>query len=239
MDISMKGRIHSYQSMGTLDGPGVRFVVFLQGCQLRCGYCHNPDTWKMGEGTEAEPEEVLRRALRYRNYFGRLGGITVSGGEALLQAEFVSELFTLCRQEGIHTTLDTSGSVWNEQVERLLDLTDLVMLDIKMTDEESYKKYIGCSLKQVLDFLGRLQAREVYTWIRQVIVPGVNDTVENIERLNRLTAGYTCVKKVELLPFRKLCKEKYERLEIPFPFDVYPEATAKQVAKLQTAVLLP
>lgn len=235
----MKGRIHSYQSMGTLDGPGVRFVVFMQGCKLRCGYCHNPDTWKMGEGLEVSPEEVLERALRYKNYFGTEGGITVSGGEALLQAEFVAELFILCRESGIHTALDTSGSVWNEEVKRLLHVTDLVLLDIKMTDEEGYQKYIGCSLKEVLFFLDELQSRKIDTWVRQVIVPGLNDRSENIERLNGLIAGHTCVKKVELLPFRKLCKEKYERMELPFPFDRYPEGTAKQVSELQKRVVLP
>lgn len=235
----MKGRIHSYQSMGTLDGPGVRFVVFLQGCKLRCGYCHNPDTWKIGEGSEISAEEVLKKALRYRNYFGPEGGITVSGGEALLQAEFVAELFALCRKEGIHTALDTSGSVWNQQVNQLLEVTDLVLLDIKMTEEESYQKYIGCTLKEVLAFLGELQNRKIDTWVRQVIVPGVNDTAENIGRLNQLIAGYTCVKKVELLPFRKLCQEKYDRLGLSFPFDQYPEATAKQTAQLQDLVILP
>lgn len=234
----MKGRIHSYQSMGTLDGPGVRFVVFMQGCRLRCGYCHNPDTWKMGEGAEVSPEEVFQRVLRYRNYFGTEGGVTVSGGEALLQADFVAELFALCREAGVHTALDTSGSVWNDGAKRLLDMTDLVLLDIKMTDEEAYSKYIGCSLKEVLAFLDELQSCQISTWVRQVIVPGVNDTAENIERLNGLIAGHSCVQKVELLPFRKLCKEKYERMGIDFPFDKYPEATAKQVSELQKLVVL-
>lgn len=235
----MKGRIHSYQSMGTLDGPGVRFVVFMQGCKLRCGYCHNPDTWKMAEGVEVSPEEVLERVLRYKNYFGPEGGITVSGGEALLQAEFVAELFILCREAGIHTALDTSGSVWNERVRRLLSVTDLALLDIKMTDEEGYQKYIGCSLKAVLSFLDELEGRKIDTWVRQVIVPGLNDRSENIWRLNELIAGHTCVKKVELLPFRKLCKEKYERMGLAFPFDRYPEGTAKQVSELQKRVILP
>lgn len=219
------GYIHSFQSMGTLDGPGVRFLVFMQGCPLRCGYCHNPDTWdKEAYSITASPEEVLAKVLRYRNYFGADGGITVSGGEALMQAEFVRVLFELCREEGIHTCLDTSGCIWNEEVEKLLDVTDLVLLDVKMTTEEDYRTYTKGSLKQTLFFLGELERKKIPTWIRHVVVPGFNDDREDLERVKLLVDGYTCVRKIDMLPFRKLCKEKYERLGIEFPFDKYEEA---------------
>lgn len=131
----MKGRIHSYQTMGTLDGPGVRFVVFMQGCNIRCAYCHNPDTWELTGGQEIEADALFQKILRYKAYFGKEGGVTVSGGEAILQPEFVRELFCLCHKAGIHTALDTSGNLLNEPIKQLLDVTDLVLLDIKMTSE--------------------------------------------------------------------------------------------------------
>lgn len=221
----MEGYIHSFQSMGTLDGPGVRFLVFMQGCPLRCGYCHNPDTWDPAAyQIKAEPSEVLKRVLRYRNYYGEEGGITVSGGEALLQAAFVKELFALCKGEGIHTCLDTSGCIWNEQIEALLRVTDLVLLDVKMTNEADYREYTKGSLKQTLFFLEQLDKRHIPVWIRHVVVKGLNDDALDAKRLQQLLVPYTCVKKVDLLPFRKICKEKYEKLGIPFPFDCYEEA---------------
>lgn len=233
----MIGRIHSYQTLGTLDGPGVRFLVFLKGCHLHCGYCHNPDTWS-GEEILAQPEEVLAKILRYRTYFGENGGVTVSGGEPLLQAEFVRELFFLCKANGLHTALDTSGSLWDDSIADLLCVTDLVLLDLKMTTEEAYQRHIGCSLAMPLHFLKELEARRIPCWIRQVIVPGVNDTEENIDRLNTLLNGKSCIQRVELLPFRKLCKEKYDRLQLKFPFDCYPEATAEEISHL-TKLLSP
>ena len=143
---NIKGYIHSIQSLGTLDGPGVRFVVFLQGCNLRCKCCHNPDTWECGVGKEYTPEEIVSRALRFREYFGRDGGITVSGGEPLLQADFVRTVFELCHNEGINTCLDTSGSILTDKVKSLLSVTDRVLLDVKYTNDEDYLKNVGCSI---------------------------------------------------------------------------------------------
>lgn len=228
----MNGYIHSYQSMGTLDGPGIRFLVFLQGCPLRCGYCHNPDTWhKEDFKIEASPREVLDKALRYRSYFGETGGITLSGGEALLQAKFAKELFTLCREQGIHTCLDTSGCIVNDEVRALLEVTDLVLLDLKMTTEEDYRQYANGSLEAVLKFLHLLEGRRKPAWIRQVIVPGFNDTPAAAAVLRSLLEGFSCIEKVEFLPFRKLCIEKYRKLSLPFPFEQYREGTAADIEK--------
>ena len=222
----MPGRIHSIQTLGTVDGPGVRFLVFMQGCPLRCSFCHNPDTWDTAGGREISAEELCQRALRYRAYFGDEGGITVSGGEPLLQAEFVRELFTLCKKAGLHTALDTSGCIWNAEVEKLLSVTDLVLLDHKMPDDTRYRTHISCGIHTTERFLDELNARGIDTWLRRVIVTGVNDTVEDNRALFALQGTHPCVKKIELLPFHKLCYTKYEQLGIPFPFGDKP-ATAK------------
>ena len=183
----MQGRIHSFQSLGTVDGPGVRAVVFMQGCPLRCACCHNPDTWDLGGGKIVSAEEIFRKIQRLRAYFGKDGGVTVSGGEPLLQADFVAELFSLCRADGISCALDTSGCVYNESVERLLSLTDLVLLDYKYTNDTDYKKYTGMSMQTAEDFLARLDALGKRVWIRQVIIPTLNDIEESVRRLYALS----------------------------------------------------
>ena len=228
----MIGRVHSIQTMGTVDGPGVRFVVFLQGCNLRCDYCHNPDTWAH-DGAEQliESAELAQRANRYRTYYGKTPGITVSGGEALCQQEFVIELFRECKKIGFHTALDTAGSITPKQ--ELLALTDLCLLDIKYTSEADYQKYTGGSLTQTLQFLQQLQNANVDTVIRQVIVPGRNDTIEAMNSLRGLIKDYDCVTKVELLPFRKLCIEKYDALGIAFPLRDTEQASQETVNNLQ------
>lgn len=227
------GHIHSIQTLGTLDGPGVRCVVFMQGCPLRCKYCHNPDTWDFSAGTEIGAREVLQKILRCKAYFGKDGGVTVSGGEALAQPEFVAELFALCRENGVHTALDTSGCVLNEQVLRLLNFCDLCLLDIKACGEEEYRRLCGGSLKKTLAFLRVLEEKGIPVWIRQVTVPGLNDTPEDMARLKKLLSPYRCIEKIELLPFRKLCTEKYEKLGVPFPLGSVPEAQDGAVAALQ------
>lgn len=225
----MAGRIHSIQTLGTVDGPGVRFLVFMQGCPLRCAYCHNPDTWDAHGGKEMDAAEIVKKATRYRAYFGKEGGITVSGGEPLLQARFVAELFSLCKKEGLHTALDTSGCIWNDEVEKLLDVTDLVLLDHKMPDDARYRAHIGCGIAAPERFLDELNARKIPTWLRRVIVTGVNDTVEDNRALFALKNTHPCVKKIELLPFHKICYTKYEEMGIPFPFGDKPATTAAQI----------
>ena len=232
----MIGRINSIQTLGTVDGPGVRFVLFMQGCPLRCAYCHNPDTWDLAGGEEVSAEEIFKKVKRYREYFGKDGGITASGGEPTAQADFVRELFTLCKAEGIHTALDTSGCIWNDKVERLLEVTDLCLLDYKMCNADDYENYTRCKKESVDSFLSELQKRSIDTWLRQVIVKGINDSAESVKYLYDVADSYHCVKKVELLKFRKLCAPKYENLGIEFPFGDKPETTAEDISALALAI---
>lgn len=227
------GRIHSIQSLGALDGPGVRFVLFMQGCNLRCGCCHNPDTWNMSEGKCVSAEAIVEKAKRYKEYFGAEGGITVSGGEPLLQADFVRELFELCHKEGINTCLDTSGSIMNDSVKALLDVTDRVLLDIKYTDEQHYREHVGCSMTPVIEFLDYLNGKNIPTTVRQVIIPTLNDDEENIRRLSDIVSARVCVDKTELLPFKKMCSLKYDKLGIVFPHGQLPEPTGAKMRELE------
>ena len=231
-----KGRIHSLQSMGTIDGPGVRFVVFTQGCNLRCGCCHNPDTWDAHEGKEYTAGEILDRVLRCREYFGKDGGITVSGGEPLLQAEFTAALFKLCHSEGINTCLDTSGSILNESAKALLEETDRVLLDVKYTQNELYAKHVGCELGKPLEFLDYLNTKNIPTTLRQVIIPSLNDGEENAHALKALAQSHPCVDKVELLPFKKICQVKYDSMGLDFPFADLPTPTAELMDRLKRVV---
>ena len=233
----MTGLIHSFQSLGAIDGPGIRFVVFMQGCNLRCGCCHNPDTWKLAEGKVYSAEDIVKRASRYKEYFGTDGGITVSGGEPLMQSDFVREIFELCHNEGINTCLDTSGSIMNDDVKALLKETDRVLLDIKYTCDEFYQKHAGCKLQTVLDFLDYLDKEKIPVTLRQVIIPTLNDNAENILALKDIAKNYPCVDKTELLPFRKICQIKYDKLGIPFPFAHIPEPTADAMTNLNKILI--
>ncbi len=229
----MTGRIHSFQSLGTVDGPGVRFVVFMQGCNLRCGCCHNPDTWEIADGTECTHEEIIEKVLRCKSYFGKEGGITVSGGEPLLQAAFVTELFMLCHENGINTCLDTSGSILSDKIKELLKHTDRVLLDVKYTTEDDYKNYVCGSLKTTIEFLDYVNEQGIKTTLRQVIIPTLNDNSENITRLKEIKNTHSCVDKCELLPFKKICKVKYDNMGMPFPFEKYSTPTKEQMQELE------
>mgnify|MGYP000475277514 CR=1 FL=1 len=220
----MTGRINALQSLGTLDGPGVRFVAFLQGCPLRCACCHNPETWERDGGEDYTPEELLSKVLRYRGYFGENGGVT------LLQRDFAAAFLRLCRENGIGTCLDTSGCLPGGEV---LEYTDYCLLDIKYTNDADYRRFVGCGMDAPLRFLKELDARKVPTRLRQVIIPTVNDTKESVHALVAVAAAHPCVQETELLPFRKLCREKYERRGIAFPFADLPEPTAEKMEQLK------
>ncbi len=233
MNTSVIGRIHSIQTLGTLDGPGVRFVVFMQGCNLRCKCCHNPDTWSMTDGKTYTAQQIVEKAERYREYFGKEGGITFSGGEPLLQADFVREVFALCHERCINTCLDTSGSILNEEVKALYMLTDRVLLDIKYTSEELYIENVGCSIKKPMETLAFLDKMHIPVTLRQVIIPTINDNAENIKKLNKIVKEHCCVDIIELLPFKKLCQMKYDKIGIEFPFAHLPEPSIELINELK------
>ncbi len=218
------GRVHSFQSLGTVDGPGVRSVIFMQGCPLRCACCHNPDTWDFSGGEEKSADELVQRVLRFKSYYGENGGVTVSGGEPLMQSEFLIELFQKLKKNGIHTSLDTSGCVLNENVKKVLEYTDLVLLDFKYTNAEDYLEYTGMDMERAQGFLEYLESINKPTWLRFVVIPSLNDSEESIKSLFDLKEKYSCIEKIELLPFRKLCLEKYENMGIPFPLKNTTEA---------------
>lgn len=232
----MTGRIHSIQSLAASDGPGVRFAVFMQGCHLRCGCCHNPDTWQISGGKESTAEEIIKKAVRYKEYFGKDGGITVSGGEPLLQADFVKEVFELAHNEGINTCLDTSGSIMNDKIKKLLAVTDRVLLDIKYTDNALYLEHVGCEIEPVLEFLGYLNENNIPVTLRQVIIPSLNDNEENILKLKEIADKHSCVDKIELLPFRKMCQIKYDNLGTEFPFAHISEPKAEKMQALEKLI---
>lgn len=213
----VKGRIHSLESFGTVDGPGLRFVIFLQGCPLRCLYCHNPDTWDVHVPApyEMTAPELLQEVLKYKNYI-RQGGVTVTGGEPLLQAAFLKEFFRLCKEEGLHTVLDTSGYIYSPQALEVLTYTDLVLLDIKAIDPGQYKTLTGVKLNNTLKFLDYLEEHRIDTWIRHVIVPGLTDDDEQLEKLAHYLTPYAVVKKVELISYHTMGAHKYEQLGINY-----------------------
>lgn len=231
----MTGKVHSFQSLGTVDGPGIRFVAFLMGCPLRCACCHNPDLWGDG-GKEYSAEQVVESAQKYRDYFGEKGGITLSGGEPLMQAEFCENVFRLAKEKGINTCLDTSGYVLNEKVKKLLTVTDRVLLDIKYLTEEKYQKYVGCSFYKVKEFLEYLNEQQIPTTVRQVIIPGLNDFEEDVKALKEFVKDYYCVDKTELLPLKKICQVKYDNLGIAFPLKDTPTPTKEQMEKLNKII---
>nr|Q46267.1 RecName: Full=Pyruvate formate-lyase-activating enzyme; Short=PFL-activating enzyme; AltName: Full=Formate-C-acetyltransferase-activating enzyme [Clostridium pasteurianum]CAA63749.1 pyruvate-formate-lyase-activating enzyme [Clostridium pasteurianum] len=210
------GRIHSIESMGLVDGPGIRTVVFFQGCGLRCSYCHNPDTWNMAGGKELTAEELLKKLLRFKPYFDRSGGgVTFSGGEVLLQPEFLIDILKLCKEQGIHTAIDTAGYGYGNY-EEILKHTDLVLLDIKHVDDDGYKCITGKGKRGFDDFLKAVENIGVKVWIRHVIVPTLTDSKENIRKLANIIKNIRNVEKVELLPYHTLGINKYEKLNLDY-----------------------
>lgn len=219
----MNGRIHSIETCGTVDGPGLRYVIFTQGCLLRCQFCHNPDTWKLNKGKEMSVEEVIHDIKTYLPFFQASGGgVTVSGGEPLLQLEFLIELFKECKKLGIHTTIDSSGGCFSrspqfmEKLEELLPLTDLVLLDIKEIDPVKHKDLTGLSNDHILDFAQYLAEKKVPVWIRHVLVPTISDNDEDLTKLSEFIKTLNNVEKIEVLPYHKLGIYKWESLGLEY-----------------------
>ena len=228
----IQAAISQFQSMGTLDGPGLRYVVFMQGCPLRCIYCHNPETWA-AEGQRYSVQEVMDKILRCKAYIVKGGGVTFSGGEPLLQWNFVKEVFRRLHAEGIHTALDTSGIGDLDGAKELLEWTDLVICDLKFSNEVHYKRYTNGDMRQVLAFLKLTEQMNVPLWIRHVVVPGLTSGADNIERIGQLARRFSNLEKIELLPFRKMCTSKYEMLGIPFPLADTEECSTEMLKALQ------
>lgn len=227
------GNVNSVESMGLVDGPGIRFVVFMQGCFLRCAYCHNPETWNLnGTAEKYTPEKLVNKILRYKNYFGTDGGVTFSGGEPLLQPEFLIECLKLLKKNGIHTALDTSGVGYGDY-NKILDLVDLVILDVKACDETAYKNLTGLEMTKFNKFVEVLNTKPCKVWIRQVIVPNLNDTKENIKNLKKFVKNIKNVKKIELLPYKTMGVHKYEELKIPYKLATVPEMDEEKLSKLE------
>lgn len=239
----MTGKIHSFESFGAADGPGVRFIVFLHGCPLRCVYCHNPDTWaNENPAMEFSPEEVLKRALRYRDYWGEKGGITLSGGEPLLQAEFAAELFELAHAEGVTTCLDTSGASFRRgdaAIERLISVTDTVLLDIKAFDSKLHREVTGADNSQILDFARYLSEKGVSTWIRRVIVPGLTDGEDDLKKTGEFISSLKNIERIEVLPYHDFGVEKWRNLGIKYPLEGVYSADDAGVQRARKFIMQP
>lgn len=211
------GRIHSLESFGTVDGPGIRFVVFLQGCPLRCKFCHNPDTWDVKGGTSYTPEELIGEILKYKSYMDYSGGgVTFTGGEPLLQAQFLLEVCRLLKSHGISVAVDTSGYIWNDAVKELLEYTDLVLLDIKNYDPIVYQEVTGVKLDPTLKLLDYLREHQIAVWVRYVLVPGLTDNLSSVEKLSEHLDQYPNVAKIELLAFHKMGEYKWKELGLNY-----------------------
>lgn len=224
-------RVHSYETMGTFDGPGLRLVVFLQGCNFRCLYCANPDTIEASGGTPTDPAEILRMAVDQKPFFGRRGGVTFSGGEPTFQAAALVPLVRQLHETGIHVCLDTNGGVWNPAVEELLTLADLVLLDVKQADPARHRALTGRENTQTLRTAAWLEAHGKPFWLRYVLVPGYSDDTQDLRALGRQLGGYKCIERVELLPYHTLGVHKYEAMGLEYKLKEVRENTPEQTER--------
>lgn len=235
-DTQIIGNVHSTESFGSVDGPGIRFITFMQGCRLRCEFCHNPDTWSMTGGTQYTPEELFEEAIRYRSFWGENGGVTVSGGEPLLQIDFLIEYFKLCKAHGIHTTIDSCGGPFTYdqpffgKFEELMKYTDLILFDIKHIDPEGHRKLTGVRNNNIIELAHYLDKINKPVWIRHVLVPTRTDFDHYLERLGDFVATLGNVRKFEVLPYHKLGVYKYEALGIPYRLEGVEPPTEDRVA---------
>jgi len=236
----MKGYIHSTESFGTVDGPGVRFVVFFQGCPMRCKYCHNPDTWKFSGGREVTVKELMEEYDSYKEFLHN-GGITATGGEPLAQPEFLAEFFRTAKEKGVHTCLDSSGAVYNpehhEKIDEVLKYTDLVMLDIKHIDNEEHKKLTGFENTNILKFAEHLRDLNIPVWIRHVVVPGITDNHDELFRLGEYISTLTNLKALDILPYHDMAKSKYKELGLEYPLGDTPPLSKDEAQKARDVVI--
>ncbi len=230
-DLKYYAKVHSIESFGTVDGPGIRFVLFLQGCHLQCKYCHNRDTWDINGGSYKSLDDIYEKIIKYKNYIiPSGGGVTVTGGEPLLQVKFLIELFTKLKKAGINTCIDTSGMVaLTDNIKKVLSLTDLVLLDIKHIDDKKCKELTGFSNKQELEFAKYLSDNNIPIWIRQVIIPTITDDTEDLILLKNFISNLKTVQKVELLPYHSMGKYKWNRLKIKYELENIPDATTEDI----------
>ena len=239
----MLGYIHSKESFGTVDGPGIRFVVFMQGCPLRCLYCHNPDTWEIGTGTPTTVEEILSEFRKNQSFYAK-GGITVTGGEPLLQTDFLIELFREAKKEGIHTCIDTSGITYNpnnaayiEKLDELMKYTSLVMLDIKHIDPAKHLKLTGKDNANILAFAKYLEKKNIPVWIRNIIVEGYTDDPEDLKNLGRFIGSLKNLHALDVLPYHTMGVNKYKNLNIPYPLEGIPALDFEKAVKAKQFIL--
>lgn len=230
----MIGRIHSMESFGTVDGPGVRFVLFLQGCPLRCLYCHNPDSWQTDAGREMSSDDVVAEVMKYKSYI-KNGGITISGGEPLMQIDFVIDVFTKLKELGIHTAVDTSGALFNEFTkavyDRLLMVTDLVLLDLKHIKPDKHEQLTRIKNDNILEFARYLSDKKQPVWIRHVLVPGYSDDEQDLKELREFIDTLDNVKKVELLPYHVMGVSKYKQMGLQYPLEGLEPPTQQSISK--------
>ncbi len=232
--MEIKAKIHSVETCGTVDGPGIRYVIFFKGCPLRCVYCHNPDTWSGNNATEVSVSELFSELRKYKEFMRFSGGgITVTGGEPLVQSEFILELFKLCKKENIHTAIDTSGNVFNEKVKSVLEYTDLVLLDIKAFDDELFKSITGKNVRNTLDFAKWLNKKDIDTWIRFVFVPTVNDDFDDILKIAEYIKDFKNISRVEVLPFHKMGEYKWEELKLDYKLKKVLPPLEKDIEKVK------
>lgn len=239
----MTGYIHSKESFGTVDGPGIRYVLFMQGCPMRCLYCHNPDTWRIGEGTPVTVDEVINEFIKNRSFYSK-GGITVTGGEPLLQIDFLTELFKKAKEENIHTCIDTSGVTFNKEdteylskLDELLKYTDLIMLDIKHINSENHKALTGWNNENILSFAKYIDSKNIDIWIRHVVVTGYTDSRDDLFNLGEFIGSLRNLKALDVLPYHTMGVNKYKELNIPYKLEGV-RAVTKEAAKKARQVIL-
>ena len=231
-DLRYYAKVHSVESFGTVDGPGIRFVLFLQGCHLQCKYCHNRDTWDIKNGTYKSLDEIFDKIMKYKNYICPNGGVTITGGEPLLQAKFIYELFTKLKEQNVHTCIDTSGMVaLTDDIKKVLSVTDLVLLDIKHIDDNKCKELVGKSNKLELEFAKYLSDNNINMWIRQVIIPGYTDSEQDLLKLKWFLATLKTVQKIELLPYHDMGKFKWKNLGAKYNLEDVRPANSVDIEK--------